>query len=391
VASAPDDLSPALLGRDCLRPVGFGRDEGVLPYAARSLLGYRLLTEYFAYPQKFLFFDLAGLDPRIRARLGGRMEVYLYLDREAPELEPHVSADNLRLGCTPVVNLYAKRAEPTLLTHADFEYRVAPDARRPQAHEVYSVDRVTASSPGGDSVEYRPFFSVKHAQAADEGGVYWHAARRPSEAADGGAEVFLSLVDLQRQPSATAGWTIDVETTCFNRDLPRRLSFGGGQPRLQLSDGDALVARIDCLTPPTRTLRPARREGALWRLVSHLSLNHLSLAGDGGADALREVLKLYDFADSPETRHAIDGVVGLESGRVACRVGGAVCQGVEVALTLDEGRFTGGGLFLFASVLERFFALYCSVNSFTKLTARVKGREGELRRWPPRTGERVLV
>ena len=87
----------------------------------------------------------------------------------------------------------------------------------------------------------------------------------------------------------------------------------------------------------------------------------------------------------------IDGIVEVASRRVACRVGGAVVQGVEVTVTFDEERFSGGGLFLFASVLERFLSLYCSMNSFTKLTARIKGREGELRRWPPRTGERVLV
>ncbi|HVS40409.1 MAG TPA: type VI secretion system baseplate subunit TssF [Gemmataceae bacterium] len=394
VASSPNDGEPVLLRPDCLRPVGFERDEGLLPYTARSLSGYRLLTEYFAYPQKFLFFDLAGLSRRTLARLGGRMEIYLYLDREASDLE-QLSADNFRLGCTPIVNLYPKRAEPIQLTHTDFEHRVAPDARRPRSHEVYSIDRVTASAPSGEAVEYRPFFSVKHAQAADEAGVYWHAARRAGEAADGradgGTEVYLSLVDLNREPAATADWTLDVEATCLNRDLPARLPFGGGQPRLQLSEGDALVSSVSCVTAPTPTLRPARRRGALWRLVSHLSLNHLSLVNDGKADALREILKLYDFADSPQTRQTIDGVVEIGSRRVACRLGGAVVQGVETTLTFDAERFSGGGLFLFASVLERFLSLYCSLNSFTKLTALVKGREQELRRWPPRTGERILV
>ena len=394
LASSPEDPSPVLLRPDWLRPVGFGRDEGVLPYTARSLTGYRLLTEYFAYPQKFLFIDLAGLDRRALARLGRRMEVYLYLDQEAPDLE-HLSADNFRLGCTPVVNLYPKRAEPIQLTHTDFEYRVAPDARRPRSHEVYSIDRVTASAPSGEAAEYQPFFSVKHAEGPGAARAYWHAARRAGESADegradAGTEVCVSLVDLNREPAATADWTLDVETTCLNRDLPHRLPFGGGQPRLQLSEGDALVARVSCLTPPTPTLRPARRRGALWRLVSHLSLNHLSLVNEGKADALREILKLYDFADSPQTRQTIDGVVDVAARRVACRVGGAVLQGVEATLTFDEERFSGG-LFLFASVLERFLALYCSVNSFTKLTARVRGREGVLRSWPPRTGERVLV
>jgi type VI secretion system protein ImpG len=400
VAGAADDPDPVVLDPDCLQPVGFERDEGLLPYTPRSFLGYRLLSEFFAFPQKFLFADLTGLDQAALHRLGSKLEIFLYLDKELPDLEQNLSADTFRLGCTPVVNLFAHRAEPIPLTHTEFEYRVVPDARRPLANEVYSVDRVAASYPDGSAVEYQPFFSVKHADQDQATTAYWYAGRRPAEPVEGvtdhGTEVYLSLVDLDFQPEAPADGTLDVEITCLNRDLPQRLPFGGDQPRLQLSEGGALVSRVVCLTPPTRTFRPAMRRGTLWRLISHLSLNHLSLVeNDDRATALRELLKLYDFADSAETRKLIDGIVGVRSRRVVGRAGGALagafCQGVEATVQFDADRFTGSGLFLFASVLERFLALYCTVNSFSKFVATVKGREGELRRWPPRAGERVLV
>jgi type VI secretion system protein ImpG len=390
VAPAGQPAEARLLDLSCLRPVGFERDEGLLAYTARSFLGYRLLTEFFAFPEKFLFIDLAGLAGRLPA--GETLEISLYLRRAVPDLEQHVSAETFRLGCTPIVNLYRQRAEPIALTHTEHEYRVVPDARRPRAHEVYSVDRVTATAPDGRVEEYQPFFSIKHATAAGER--YWQAMRRPSAASEGppdhGTEVFLSLVDLALQPATAGGWTLDVETTCLSRDLPYHLPFPAA---LQLSEGSGLVTRLACLTHPTPTLRPALRRGALWRLVSHLTLGHLSLV-DGGdqAEALREILKLYDFADSAQTRRVIEGLRGVSSRRVVGRVGpGTFCRGVEVTLVFDEDRFTGVGLFLFAAVLERFLGLYCTLNSFTKLVARTKGGEGELRRWPPRLGERVLT
>jgi type VI secretion system protein ImpG len=400
LANAPDDPSPVLLDRTCLRPVGFQRDEGLLPYTARSFLGYRLLSEYFAFPQKFLFVDLTGLGPEALGRLGSRLEVYLYLNKEVPDLEQSLSADTFRLGCAPAVNLFAQHAEPIQLTHTEFEYRVVPDARRPLANEVYAVERVTATTPDGAATEFRPFFSVRHAEEERAATAYWYAARRPADPVEGltdhGTEVYLSLVDLDFRPETPADSVLDVEITCLNRDLPQRLPFGGGQPRLQLSEGEALVSRVSCLTPPTRTLRPNLRRGTLWRLISHLALNHLSLIDqDDKALALRELLKLYDFANSAETRQLIDGLVGIRSrrvvGRAAGAVAGAFCQGVEVTAQLDPDRFTGSGMLLFASVLEHFFALYCSVNSFSKFVATVKGREGELRRWPPRAGEKVLA
>jgi type VI secretion system protein ImpG len=399
LATSREDASPILLDAGALRPVGFEPDEGLLPYSPRSFIGYRLLTEFFAYTDKFLFFDLAGLNQSMFERMGNQLEIYFYLDRTVPDLEQNLSTDNFRLGCTPMINLYEQRAEPIQLTQMDYEYRVVPDARRPLAHEIYSIERVTASSPDGRQVDYRPFYSVKHA-APESDETYWNATRKVAEHTtpdDSGTEIFLSLVDLSFQPSAPADWTMDIETVCLNRDLPHRLPFGGDQPKLQMASGGGLVGRITCLTPPTETLRPAARQGALWRLISHLSLNHLSLvdADDSSAETLREILKLYDFADNAETRKMIDGIVGVSSRRVVGRVRGstsvAFCRGVEVTLTFNEEKFSGSGMFLFASVLERFLALYCSINSFTQLVAKVQDRDGELRRWPPRVGEKILL
>jgi type VI secretion system protein ImpG len=397
VALASTEGLCGLLDRDSIRPVGFDRDEGLFPYPPRSFVGYRLLTEFFTAPEKFLFIDLTGLGRRL-AGAGNQLEIYFFLNRTSQALEQNLSADTFRLGCTPIVNLFSQRAEPIQLTHTEWEYRVVPDARRPRAFEVYSVDRVTALSPDGDTVEFQPFFSTKHEGAPQT--PYWHATRRPAAASedqpDHGTEVFLSLVDPDFQVSAPAGWTIDVETTCLNRDLPHRLPFGGGQPHLQLSEAGALVGRVQCLTPPTPTLRPALKYGATWRLISHLSLNHLSLVdGEEGAQGLREILRLYNFADSEESRALIAGVSRVESRRVVARLpgerGDAVCRGVEATVYFDEQRFAGSGLFLFASVLERFLALYCSINSFSRLTACVEGRKGVLRRWPARMGEKVLL
>src|SRR5262249_26149197 len=229
LANAPNDLGPVALPRDCIQPVGFNRDEGMLPYPARSLLGYRLLTEFFAFPEKFLFFDLAGIKPAHLSRIGNQLEIYLYLNHTSTDLERNLSADTFRLGCTPIVNLYRQQAEPIQLTHAEFEYRVVPDVRRPQAHEVYSIERVQASSPDDEQVEFQPFFAVKHASAPRAYPTFWYASRRPAEGdadfVDHGTEVYLSLVDLGFNPQAPADWTLDVTTTCLTRDLPYRLPF----------------------------------------------------------------------------------------------------------------------------------------------------------------------
>jgi type VI secretion system protein ImpG len=396
LADSASDPAPVILPASMINPVGFGRDEGMLPYSARSLPGYRLLTEYFAFPEKFVFFEITGLSAKTLVAAGNKLEIFFYFDLGMANLERNITAENFALGCVPVVNLFRQRAEAIPLTHMTAEYRVVPDVRRPAATEIYSIDQVTATSPKGESRGFRPFYSTRH-DGADGSDRYWYATRKPSaRSGDSGTEVFVSLVDLAFDPRIPDDWVLSVDTTCINRDIPARLPYGGGRPALEFVDGRSAVARIACLTPPTATLRPRMGQSGRWRLISHLTLNYLSLVdGAEGAEALREMLRLYDFRDSSDTRAIIDSVLTVASRRAVARAPsrdmGPFCRGIDVAIEFDEKRFTTSGIFLLAMVLERFLGLYCSINSFSRLTARIKGRMGILRQWPPRAGNQALL
>lgn len=401
LAATAADSQAVLLPPTALRAVGFAREEGLVDYSPRSFLGYRLLSEYFAFPEKFMFFDVAGIGPEMLQKVGKQDELglYIYVNRHLPDLERQVNRDNFRLGCTPVVNLFRQRAEPISWGHTQTEYRIIPDARRPSAHEIYAIDRVVGTSPSDEQLEFVPFYSTEHALGKEEPRAFWHATRRTAGYVAGeideGTEMYLSLVDLDLQPAQVNNWTIHVDTICLNRDLPSRLPFGGGEPRLQLTEGGPL-ARVECLTPPTPTHRPQSRRRTMWQLISHLSLNHMSLFDtQKGAEPLREILKLYDPTGSVEAAAVIEGLQSVDSRRVVARVSGphaaGFCRGLEVTLHFDEDRFAGSGMYLFGSVLERFLALYCSLNSFTKTRLTTTKRNGVVSQWPPRAGEMVLV
>ncbi len=399
LADTPEDRAPVLLGPDSLRPVGFEEDEALLPWSARSAPGYRLLTEFFAFPEKFLFVDLCDLDAKVLLEAGNRLEVFVYLGRAAKNLERTVSARSFALGCAPVVNLFRQRAEPVDVTQNAPDYRVIPDARRPTGLEVYRVERVLATSPTDETVEVRPFYGMTHAHSGADADSpwYWMADRRPGVTDDGGTEVHLGLVDMDFERAGRDGWVLSVETLCGNRDLPGVLPFGGGNPRLSLVEASAAVTAVTALTAPTATQRPPTGAGGRWRLVSHLALNHLSLSGGPEAvRALREILALYDVRDVPETRGLIDAITDLSAAhgvaRTRARVGAAVARGLDVTLELDDRADAGAGAYLFASALDRFLGLYCSINSFSRLTVVGRGRAGRaLYRFPARAGTRVML
>jgi type VI secretion system protein ImpG len=395
-ADSATDAAPVIVPATNLRAAGFEDDEALLPWSARGFAGFRLLTEYFAFPEKFLFFDIDGLQAKTRASGGNRLEIFLYLDRAVPELERTVTAGSMQLGCVPLVNLFRRRCEPIALTHQQTEYRVVPDARRPHFAEVWSIERVRESDIDGSSRPWRPFHRLAESELepAQPGGFY-HVARRPSAPGVPGTEVFLAPHDPDLDPAAPKRATLSVDALCLNRDLPTDLPFGGGRPNLRLVQGAASVAAITPVTPATPTVRPPLRERGFWRLISHLSLGHLSVTGgSGAAEALKEVLRLYSWRDTAESAMAIEALLGVTSRPGTARAPGrmgAFCRGLDVTLEFDPRAWQVGGLYLLASVLERFMALHGTINSFTRTRAVLRGRPGTAGAWPARSGTRVLV
>jgi type VI secretion system protein ImpG len=391
-----------VLPPESIRPVGFGRDEGMLEYPDESFVGYRLLQEYFAFPDKFMFAELVGLDRHAARMSGQRLDVFVLLSESVGEIDIRVEANNLKLGCVPAINLFKHQADPIRMTHASIEYPVVPDARSPDTFEVYSISDVSSTAMGSaEAVNYDPIYRMRHGAKEGEASAFWSLTRRQSiRKGDNGTDVSISLVDEKLNPLVPPSEVLHVEMLASNRDLPSRLAFGDPAGDFEIA-GYPAVKSIRCLRSPSTSLPPPAGAGTRWRIISHLALNHLSVAGDEGEDpdralnALREILKLYDYADSPITRQRISGLTGLKSRRTVRRVGrgaeSGFARGVEVELTFDPSQFTGAGVFVFASVLEAFLGLYCSVNSFNQTVARIARREGVLKRWPPRVGEKQLL
>ena len=420
---------------------GFDESEALLDFDARSHAAYRLLTEYFAFPEKFNFVDLplAGLLGGVSAARPvesserGVLHVHVLAggvrgDSEVSRLLEGLRTHNLVLGCTPVINLFQQPAEPIRVSHTAEAYPVLVDARRPYAHEVHTIDRVfrVKQTPHGETVQaFKPFFSLSHDEVAgesrrgaqpvwaraesvsaaveggetlaageDAGGRYWATSRDEALARmSPGHELTLSLVDLHFNPAMPQTETLSITVTASNRDLPELLPFGvtGGD---LFMEGGGPAREISLLRKPTPTMRFELGKGALWRLISHLSLNHLSLSA-GGLVSLKEMLRLYDLPGSVSNRRQIDGLVDITFRPAVAWLPGephaTFVRGTEVRLTVDESHFVGTGLGLFAQVLDRFFGLYAHVNSFSQLTLVSARTQEEVLACPPRNGDMSLL
>ncbi|MDZ4850400.1 MAG: type VI secretion system baseplate subunit TssF [Pirellulaceae bacterium] len=397
----PQNLRGNSVPGAAIRPVGFGDGEGLLEEDSRTIKAYQLLWEFFASPEKFRFVDIKLDDVWAKTTTGAEyVDLVILLRKTNPTVKRELRDDTLRLSCSPIINLFEHRAEPFRITGNKTEYRIIPSARKPHGMEVISVDRVSASSPGGEEQrKFKPFYLPSHHQQSQEEEMFWHSTRRRrlSEEAEGdrGTEVYLTLVDLHSQPQPLSEWTLHVTTTCCNRDLVSRLPFGGGRPRITLRDAGGAIT-VELLTPPSPTLRPVSPDEYYWRLISHLGLNHLTLADNkNGAQALREILALYNPSDSDSTKRAIQSVESVSYkrsvGRLSGEFGSGFCRGIDVDVVVDEERLVGMGPFLFATILDRFFSLFATVNSFTRLTVRSRSGSEPLFVGKARAGDRYLL
>ncbi len=387
---------PLYLADNAILPVGFAPDEDVLPYPPNAHAAYRMIHEFFTFPGKFLFFDLDMKTnqgkPQVFNPENKRFDILFLLD-EMPGERLVIEKNTFCLGCTPIINLFKKTTDPVRLDQKLPEYLLVPDMRREKTTEIHSILSVSASSDTRDiSGRFEPFFSFNHHMECKGHKAFWHAMRRDSERKDlPGTQMYISFVDLDFKTALPDTPTVFAHALCTNRELAEEIPAGAV---LQIEMA-APLSNISVLSKPTPQINPPLKGAALWRLISHLSLNYLSLSqGTESLDALKEILKLYSFSDHADVYQKISGIRAMSCRNVVRRLGDEAwrgfCRGTEVTLEFDERLYVGSGAFLLATVLNRFFPLYASINTFTQLIIKSKQREGIWKAWQPMIGEQIV-
>lgn len=376
------------LAKECISPVGFDSEQGLLPYSLNTFSGYRHLQEYFCFPEKLMYVDVAGLEITQHAteahRACRRMELRFNLNKlPLSRFTPH--RDQIQLYCTPAINLFSQDAVPLRLDHRQTQYKLLPAALPPQYASIVAVEKVYGWQPGGRHYRhYVPFESFEHHNYNTRP---YYSVRRQPGLDSRKVETYLSFYqpDIESRPE-----TLSVELLCCNHDLPSELATGD---ICLPTDSTPEFAQFRNIRPATMSYPPPMRQDLMWRLISNMSLNYISLSN---LPALRVVLETYDFcapydeAAARRTRHMLDGIKAIDHQRTDRLWQGLPIRGIRTELTLAHEHFVGlGDLYLFCSVLNEFFALYASVNAFHELI--VNTTNGARFAWTPRMGQQPIL
>jgi len=396
------------LGASMIQRKGFDNDEALLPYTRRSFQGYRLLQEYFSFPERFLFAELSGLNPAVRRCGGTELEVIVLLKRSIPGLESVLDEQNFSLYCAAAINVFPKRVDRIHVDRGAPSFHIVPDRTRPLDFEVYSLTDVQGIGTSAETeIEFRPFYENRDTALHHEQMAYYTTTRQPRMLSSRqrkvgrrssyvGSEMYISLVDIEQAPFSSGLKQLAISSLCTNRDLPLQMPIGKGRTDFALESG-APVTSIRCIAGPTRPRPALANSDTSWRLVSHLALNYMSIVDNDeseGALALREMMALYSDSNDAAVLRQIEGIKSVSSRPITRRLPAtgpiSFGRGLEVTVTCEDGAFEGTGVFLLGAVLEAFFARYVSTNSFTETVLRTIDR-GEVMRWPARIGRRVRL
>jgi type VI secretion system protein ImpG len=392
-----------LLPKSSVQPMGFKESEALLPSGKRTFAGYRLLQEYFAFSQRYQFIELSGLKPALSLCADNEIEITILLNRGDPQLEQSLDHSNFALHCTPVINLFQRRADRINITDEQFEYHVLVDRTRPMDYEVFQIESVTGYGNGPNAEQaFRAFYDAKDIGGLNQDQAFYQIRREQRtisqrQRRDGprssyiGSEAYISIVDGAETPYSSELRQLGLSVWCTNRDLPLSMSLGVGKTDFILDSGAPLIA-VRCLTGPSQP-HPSFAEGSVaWRLLNQLSLNYLSLLDSDpqqGAVALREMLALYCHPGDVNGQRQVEGVRSISSQAITRRMPspGPITfgRGLQITVTLDDAAFEGTGAFLLGGVLSQFFAQYVSINSFTETVIKTVAR-GEIMRWPAKEG-----
>jgi type VI secretion system protein ImpG len=386
--------------------VGFREEEAILPTGPRSFEGYRLLKEYFACPQRFLFFELTSLSDSVQRCDSDLVDIIVTFRSAEPRLDNRVDANSFALFCAPIVNLFPKRPDPILISDRFSEFHVVPERTRPIDFEVYEIQEVVGViAQTNQEQPFEPFYRARDYEG--QSGAYYAIHRAPrvltarekkfgAVSSYAGSELFVSLVDARSAPYNRRLSQLNLSALCTNRHLPIQLPVGIGDTDLSTELYAPLVS-IRWIVGPTVPIASIAEGDPVWRTISHLSLNYLSLldAKEGeGAAALRELLMLYVNANDQFMTRQVEGVRSATSVPIVRRIAATgpltFARGLEIRVTMDEGAFEGSGIFVLGAVLAEFFSRYVSLNSFTE-TVIVSQRRGEIMRWPSKIGRRPIA
>ncbi|ENU57577.1 Protein ImpG/VasA [Acinetobacter guillouiae MSP4-18] len=379
--------------------MGFDENESLLPVDQHTHHAYRLLIEYFCFPEKFSYLNLNldFLKLLKEENLSFEVQIHLKLnlnDQAIIRNYSELNVANFKLFTSPVVNLFEKQAEPQKINHKNLEYPLMTDAHHPEFYQVYSIVEMNLirEKSNQDQVVYPilPFFAMSHYHGDD---IQFFYALNPTVLQNQYVETGYSIISKQLEPHSIKSDFVSCKLLCSNRELPHE-ALGQSNNVLNLNDS-TVARRALVLKRPTAPFQFEKNKNEQWRIISHLSLNTLALMKGDAVSHIKELLELYNLPKSKENHLIIDAIKNIEfeitNKLVEAKPFPMFVRGVKVLMDVDVQVFRGHSLYIFSELISHIFNLKVQMNSFVDVFVRDLNTKQELYQCVQNVGGKKLL
>jgi type VI secretion system protein ImpG len=385
-----------------LQKVGFAVDENLIPYPANSFAGFRILTEYNSYADKFMYFDITGCAEILKSIDGDALQLFLCFADHLTEIPAAITKTTFQLNCTPIINLFNTTSEAVRVDHLASSYLLSMDKSiSPWATECYQVSALSGFTEAGDTINLKPAYKNNYATSkklANQDVVYWQAKRQPSwqfgSVNNNGSEMLLSFT-ADNLTLDNSEWTITADCWCTNRDLPLSLSYNGVGINYSIEHEQSAELNINSVRRPTATVRPKRDDGKYWQLIGALVGAQDNLTDPiSGLDNLKNILQSFNLTKSEEWDLYIEQIQNITVTPTTIRYPDSqiltFVRGIKYSINFANNSLNLGDLYLFGTILNNFLNEYCALDSFILLEF-TKEQHNETLSWKPKLGVQHLI
>lgn len=381
------------IDKKSIAPVGFNSLETMTPYPLNVFDGYILLQEFFCFKDKYLFLDVMNLNKisdisdEILSK-SRSFKIKINFSKRFMHAKT-LKKEHFSLYCTPIINLFETDTVPIRKNQEQDEFLIVPSELDKNHSEIFSIEKVRGWIPSKNIYQdYLPFESFEHLDDDNE----YYSSRIKLSIDGERTNTYLRFASSENHNSLIkTNATVSVKILCTNRDLPSNLLLGDICVANALSNSENLSFKN--ITIPSVSYPPPIAGDFLWRIISNMSLNYLSL---DNVKSFRTILETYDFYGAfniKQKEKTIMNLKGLEDiSYETCEMidKGLPIRGIHVSLKIDPNKFSCvGEAYLFCSILNEFIALYSNINSFHKLTVDMQNKE--IYEWPAKLGSQNLI
>lgn len=379
--------------------MGFTEQESLLPIDQHTHHAYRLLMEYFCFPEKFNYLNLDL--SRLKGLLGqqNQFEILIHLklnlnDQAVVRNYSELNVANFKLFTTPAINLFEKQAEPQKISHTQLQYPLITDAHHPELYQVYSVIEMNMvrekTNQEQTHLPVLPFFAMSHYHN-DKVQFFYSLNYVPAQ--NKTTQRGYSIVSKHLKPYEIKSDFISTRLLCSNGDLPHE-ALSQSNNILNLNDS-SLARRALILKRPTSPFYFDKNKNEQWRIISHLSLNTLALMKGDALSHVKELLALYNLPHSKENILLIDALKQLSFSTTNKLVNSKpfpmFIRGVKAELAVNKSVFRGHSLYIFSQLLSHVFNLKVQINSFVDVVVKDSLNQQEIYQCVQNVGGKTLL